>query len=50
MSADLYEQIAAEYLFSANRVTTEGASDFMQELVAEMVSLSNMARTEAGAA
>ncbi len=49
MSADLYEEIAAEYLSTARLIDNQRMKDFTEELAAEMVTLSNLARTNTGA-
>ncbi len=44
MSANLYEEIAAEYLsVSKKGVNDPEAKDFSEELASEMVSLANLA-------
>lgn len=41
---DLYEQMAADYLWAANRMrTTPPMADFYEELASEMLSLSKLA-------
>lgn len=45
--SDLYEELAAEYLWAANRLDDPSAKDFAEELSSEMLTLAHQVRDAA---